>query len=516
MKKKRVSMDKIREILRLYGELNLSCRKIAVALGISKTAVSGYISEFRGCRLSYQDIGKLTDSQLYELLSGKKTKSEKYKILESYFCYFAKELKRRGVTLKLLWKEYIEKNPYGYSYVRTTWHYRVWRQASEATMHMEHKAADKMFVDFAGEKFNIVDRKTGEIKKVEAFIAILGASQLAYVEATESQKKEDWIRANENAFLKFGGVTAAIVPDNLGSGVTKANKYEPDINPEYEDFARHYGTVILPARSGKPRDKSLAENLVKIVYQRVFAPLRNKTFYYISDLNEEIFSLTDKHNSIPFQKIKVSRMELFLEIEKDKLAPLPLTRYEFKKFAYVKVQPSYHIYLSEDIHYYSVPFRFIGKKVKVIYSISAVEIYHDNRRIASHRRDRRQGGYTTLKDHMPSAHKYYAEWNPGRITGWAAKVGPNVGNIVSKILASKKYPEQAYRVCIGIINLAKKYGSVRTDKACKRAFSYKLYKYRAVKNILDKGLDSIEEEKVLEQKLPLHENIRGSGYYKLT
>jgi len=336
------------------------------------------------------------------------------------------------------------------------------------------------------------------------------------VEATESQKKEDWIRANENAFLKFGGVTAAIVPDNLGSGVTKANKYEPDINPEYEDFARHYGTVILPARSGKPRDKSLAENLVKIVYQRVFAPLRNKTFYYISDLNEEIFSLTDKHNSIPFQKIKVSRMELFLEIEKDKLAPLPLTRYEFKKFAYVKVQPSYHIYLSEDIHYYSVPFRFIGKKVKVIYSISAVEIYHDNRRIASHRRDRRQGGYTTLKDHMPSAHKYYAEWNPGRITGWAAKVGPNVGNIVSKILASKKYPEQAYRVCIGIINLAKKYGSVRTDKACKRAFSYKLYKYRAVKNILDKGLDSIEEEKVLEQKLPLHENIRGSGYYKLT
>ena len=256
--------------------------------------------------------------------------------------------------------------------------------------------------------------------------------------------------------------------------------------------------------------------MVKIAYQRIFAPLRNKIFYCISDLNKEIFSLTDKHNSIPFQKLKVSRMELFLEIEKDMLKPLPLARYEFKKFAYVKVQPSYHVYLSEDIHYYSVPFRFIGKKVKVAYSQYAVEIYHDNRRIASHRRDRKAGGYTTIEDHMPSAHKYYAQWNPGRITGWAAKVGPNVKNIVSKILTSKKYPEQAYRVCIGIINLERKYGKARVDRACARALSYNLYKYKAVKNILDKGLDSIEEEKLYEQKLPLHENIRGSSYYKLT
>lgn len=231
-------MDKIREILRLHKELNLSCRKIAAALSISKTAVSHYISEFRACGIDYESICNLTDSELLELLSTRKKKCKKYETLESYFCYFAKELKRKGVTLKTLWEEYIKDNPDGYSYPRTTWHYRVWKQASDATMHIEHKASDKIFVDFAGQKLQIVDRKTGEIRHVEVFAAILGESQLTYVEATESQNSCNWIRANENAFLKFGGVTAAIVPDNLKSAVASPNKYEPDINPEYDDFLK--------------------------------------------------------------------------------------------------------------------------------------------------------------------------------------------------------------------------------------------------------------------------------------
>jgi len=288
MRKKRISMDKIREIIRLSQELNLGCRKIAQALSISKTAVNQYLVEFRACGLSYQDISNLTDSKLSELFSNRKRSYQKYKNLEAKFPYFAKELKRKGVTLKLLWEEYIVDNPGGYSYPRLTWHYRVWRQADKATMHMEHKAGDKMFVDFSGETLFIVDRKTGEKTQVEVFIAILGASQRSYVEAVESQKKECWIRANENAFHEFGGVTAAIVPDNLKSAVTKPDKYEPDVNPEYDDFARHYGTVILPARSGKSRDKSLAENLVRLTYQRVFAPLRNHIFYSIGELNEAI------------------------------------------------------------------------------------------------------------------------------------------------------------------------------------------------------------------------------------
>jgi len=514
MRRKRISMDKIREILRLNQELSLGCRKIAAALNISKTAVSQYISEFRACGLDYQSICNLTDSRLSEILSSKKKKCKKYETLESYFCYFAKELKRKGVTLKTLWEEYIKDNPGGYSYARTTWHYRVWKQASDATMHIEHKAGDKTFVDFAGQKLQVVDRATGEIRHVEVFVAILGASQLTYVEAVETQNSRDWIRANENAFLKFGGVTSAIVPDNLKSAVVSPNKYEPDINPEYDDFAKHYGTVILPGRSGKSKDKALAECAVKIVYQRIFAPLRDRIFYSTAELNEEIQYLTDRHNNIPFQKLKISRYDLFLDIEKDQLRPLPAARYEFKKFSILKVAFNYHIYLCEDSHYYSVPYRYIGKKVKVVYTDKNVEIYYNNIRIAFHARDRKAGGYTTIKDHMPPSHRYYAEWSPDRLTSWAAKIGQDVKAVVARVLSSKDYPEQAYKTCVGIISLAKKYGNSRVNKACARALSYKLYKYKAIKNILEKGLDNIEEEPEISSLLPLHSNIRGADYYK--
>jgi len=514
MKKKRISMDKIREILRLH-EMDLGVRKIADALSISKTAVSDYVSEFKACRINYHEATKLTDSQLYELLCSKKRKSKRYICLEESFPYFAKELKRKGVTLKLLWEEYIQKYPNGYSYAQTAWHYRVWRQASRVTMHIEHKAGDKTFADFTGETVNIVNRKTGEIKEAEIFASILGASQLAYVEAVQSQKKEHWIKANENAFLKFGGVTAAIVPDQFRSAVSKPCKYEPEINPEYEDFARHYGTVIFPARQRKPLDKALVEGLVKLIYQRILAPLRDEIFYSIEELNEKIFILTDKHNRAPFVKLKISRYDLFLEIEKEALLPLPATRYEIKGFTYPTVGPNYHVYLSEDFHYYSVPYKTGRKKVKLIYSATTVEIYFNNRRIAIHRRDRTRGGYTTDKNHMPSAHRYYAEWNPARISSWAARVGPNVKKHIEFVLASKKYPEQAFRSSIGIINLARKYGEKRVDKACCRALTFKLYNYKAVKNILEKGLDSVEEEGVYQTALPIHENIRGSQYYNL-
>ena len=251
-------MDKMRQILRMHVELGLGVRKIADALSVSKTAASDYISSFKAAGTSYRDTLSLSDSELYDLLCGPKKESGRYRDLEAYFPYFAKELKRKGVTLKLLWEGYIEKNPGGYSYAQAACHYRVWRKASIVTMHMEHKAGDKTYVDFAGDKFKIVDPSTGQFKEVEIFTSILGASQLAYVEATESQRKEDWIRANENAFRTFGGVTAAIMPDQLKSAVSKPCKYEPGINPEYEDFARHYGTVIFPARCRKARDKDYA------------------------------------------------------------------------------------------------------------------------------------------------------------------------------------------------------------------------------------------------------------------
>lgn len=513
MKRKRISMEKLRQILKLHEMSNLSCRDIASTLNISKTVVSQYISEFKACKLNCSNTENLSDSDLLDRLGKKKRQSAKYRILESCFKYFTVELKKTGVTLYLLWQEYNQKHPEGYSYSQFCYHYQVWSEVDKATMHLEHKAGDKCFVDFAGQTLQIVNRNTGEITEVEVFVAILAASQLTYVEAVGSQKSEDWIKANENAFTKFGGVSAAIVPDNLKSGVTTPSRYEPDINGEYFDFADHYNTVILPARSGKSKDKALVESMVRIVYQRIFAPLRNDIFYSLYELNFAIKGLTDKHNNTPFQRLGISRNELFGQIEANALKPLPAKKYEFKKFAYPTVAFNYHIYLSEDVHYYSVPYHYISKKVKVKYTDSFVEIFYNNLRIASHIRDRKKGGYTTIDEHMTANHRYYASWSPERITNWAQKVGPQVKTMVSMVLKSKKHPEQAYKVCLGIINLGKKYSALRVNDACERALVYGLYSYKSVKSILDKGLDKLKEDKPEEKLLPLHLNIRGADYY---
>ena len=291
-------------------------------------------------------------------------------------------------------------------------------------MHIEHKSGDKTFVDFTGKKLQIKNSILGEERDVEVFVAILGASQLTYVEAVESQKKADWIRVNENAFRYFGGVTRGIVPDCLKSGVTKGDKYEPDLNPEYLDFAKHYGTTILPARPYRPKDKALVENAVRIVYAWIFAPLRNQTFYSLKDLNDAISVELESYNSKPMQRLKISRRELFNETEKSELKPLPREMYEFKRFCKLKVQFNYHIFLSEDRHYYSVPYQHRGKKVDVMYTESTVDISYNHVRLTFHKRDRQLNGYTTLKEHMPSHHKWVTGWSAERLIKWADSLEP--------------------------------------------------------------------------------------------
>ena len=509
MVNRRIRMGKIKEIIRLY-ESGLSIRKIAAALFVSRPVVSQYIIDWRASGLKYKNIENISDTRLLELLGKKKQESQKYKELAENFSYYTKEFKKKGVTLYMLWEEYIEKYPDGYKYTQFCYHYQIWRQADNVTMHIEHKAGDKCFVDFAGAKLQTVDRLTGQITYVEVFVAILGASELTYVQAVESKTKENLIYATENAFIYFGGVPQAIVPDALKSAVNVANKWEPDLNPEYFNFAEHYGTVILPARAGRAKDKAMVENAVKIIYSRVFAPLRNKIFHSLADLNEAIYDLLEKHNDTKFQRLDTTRKQLFDEIEKDKLKPLQRQRYEFKNVSFATVAFNYHVYLCHDKHYYSVPYRLSGKRVKLTYSATAVEIFYDNIRIAYHRRCRKPGGYTTNKDHMPAHHRYYLEWSPERIAGWAAKVGPNTKELVNKILEACKHPEQGYRMCIGIINLAKKYTNTRVDNACLKAIEYRLYSYKAVKNILDEGLDNQEESN---STLPIHGNIRGAAYY---
>jgi transposase len=513
MPMRRTSMKKIREIIRLKQECGLSRRKISRAVRISRPVVAQYITDIVSAGLSYDEIKDMPDDDLLEILeSDKKSRNERYDKLSKKFEYYVKELKRTGVTLATLFEEYIEENPEGYSYSRFCYHYQVWKDCSQISMHMEHKAGDKLFVDFTGKKLKVTDRITGSEKEVETFVAVLGASQLTYVEATMSQKKEDWIIANRNALHYIGGVPKAIVPDCLKSAVTKSDWYEPEINPEYFDFARHYGTAILPARPYRPKDKALVEGAVRIVYSWIFARLRDRIFYSIEELNEAIREELERYNAKPMQRIKKSRRELFEEIEKSELAPLPSEKYEIRKYDNRKVAFDYHVYLKEDQHYYSVPYRFRHRRVDVFYTERIVEIFHKNVRIAIHERVGTINKYTTLPEHMPPNHQWMNDWNPEKLVRWAEKIGPEVKEMVKSVLARRDHPEQSYRSCLGILNLEKKYGDIRLNKACSRALYYSHYSCRGVRDILKNNLEDIQEE-TLFSKLPEHENIRGNQYY---
>lgn len=512
MPMRRISMNKIREIIRLDQDCKLGQRAIARALSISRSVVGDYIQKIKSSGLDYKTARELDDDTLLEIVEGTgKVQSARYQVLRGNFEYFTKELKRAGVTLERLWQEYRIEHPDGYGYSQFCYHFQVWRDASDISMHIEHKAGDKVFVDFAGKKLHIVNRDTGKITEVEVFVSILGASQLTYAEATHTQQKHDWIKANINALEYYGGVTAAIVPDCLKSAVTKTNPYEPDINPEYEDFARHYGTVILPARPVHPKDKSLVENAVGLVYSRIYAAIRNRTFYSLRELNKAITEELERHNNKPMQRPKISRNQIFLETEKSELMPLPAERYQIRGFKKIKAQFNYHVYFSDDDHYYSVPYQYRGNKLKLIYTQSVIEIFHKNKRIAFHKRDRGKGKYTTNPDHMPKEHRYVADWSPERFIRWAGDLGENIETVITHVLKIRKHPEQAYKSCMGILHLNKKYGPVRLDKACARANSFGVYSYKRIKEILEKNLEEYQMDTF--QSMPSHDNIRGNKYY---
>ena len=516
MPMRRISMEKIREIIRLYQCCGLKQRAIARALGVSRPIVKAYIDKIESAGCDYAEIEKMDDDALLQLIEGPtRTTSERYNVLRQNFEYFAKELKRPGVTLERLWEEYRDKHPDGYSYSQFCYHFQVWRQTSPLTMHIEHKAGDKMFVDFTGKKLSIVNKNTGEIKEVEVFVALLAASQYTYVEAVASQKKEDWITVNQNALAYFGGVPRAIVPDCLKSAVTKPNKYEPDINPEYADFARHFQTVILPARPHSPKDKALVEGAVRIVYAWIFAALRDRIFHSIEELNQAIRKELETYNAKPMQKSGISRKALFEQIEKAALLPLPQERYTQKNFKTLKVQFNYHIYLSDDKHHYSVPYRYRGKQVRVIYTDTVVEIFHKNTRIAFHKRNKTANGYSTIKEHMPSHHRLMSDWNPQRLINWAGNIGESVKAVIEHILEHRQHPEQAYKVCLGILNLSKKFDRERLDKACRIAIEFQHYSYKGIKNILENHLENQQLDCFESHSFATaHPNIRGNHYYR--
>lgn len=511
-----INMNKIRQILRLH-HLGIGKLKIAETTGVARNTIKKYIKEFLQSGLNFSEINSLCDKDLEDLFVKHDSirSNPKLETLFSLFPSMDKELKRKGVTRQMLWVEYKGNHSDGVGRSQFNYYFARWKAQVSPTMRMEHKVGDKLYVDFAGDKLSIVDKQIGEIQYVEVFVAILGASQLTYVEAVMSQQKEDFIGACEGAMLYYGGVPAAIVPDNLKSAVTKSSKYEPVLNEAFADFAQHYSTTILPTRAYKPRDKALVENAVRIMYTRIYTRIRWNTYFTLEELNAAIRIALEEHNSTLLTGRNYSRRQQFEEVERIALAPLPPLRYELRKELYITVAKNGHVSLNADKHYYSVPFRFIGKKVKLMYSRSDVEIFYHYERIAIHKRLKSPYNYTTDKEHLASAHRFVSDWTPERFLGWAGKIHEDVQLYILKILDRKQHPEQAYKSCIGILGFAKKVGNERLIKACQRALGYGIYNYKTIQSILEKAMDLYEDDEEKGQlQMPLHDNIRGENYYQ--
>jgi len=498
MAKRRICMDIINQIGLLYKQ-GIGIKTIARQLGISKNTVKSYLN---------------AQNKLPKADKPPEEPDLRVEQLESFLAYCKEELRRKGVTRQILWAEYLKLNPGGYSYSHFCYQLQQYLQSQHATLHIEQHPGDKVYIDFAGHKLSIVDTETGEIKEVELFVSVFGFSGYTYARAVMSQKKEDFLYCITKSLEYYGGVPKVLVPDNLKSCTDKADKYEPIINRDLLDLGNHYTMAIMPARSRKPRDKAWVERMVGILYTRIYAPLRNQVFTSLDELNLAIAELLKIHNVQPLQGYNESRKDQFSKYELPLLQALPQEPYELKEYLQVKVMKNCHVQLHQDHHYYSVPYRFIGKKVKIIYSVTYVSVYCEGTRIAYHLRDTRAHKYTTVKEHLPSTHQFVSEWNPEKFLKWAEHIAPEVHIYISRVLDNKNYPEQTYRSCVGILTFDKKAGRERLINACKRAMDYGVYNYKVIEKIINNKLDRSPSQEVEQIKLPLHDNLRGPEYYK--
>jgi len=510
---KTIIMSKLKQIIRLRGD-GVALQTIAKAVDISRNTVKKYLRLIEIRELRREDLLQMSDEELEAMLTDPDPGDEqRLAALSAMFPYMETELGRTGVTRWILWGEYKQKHPDGFSYSRFCDHFKQYKISQSGSLRFDYKPGDKLFIDFTGKKLAIVDPASGELTEVEIYVAILGYSQLTYVQAVASQRKEDFIAATENALHFFGGVPQVLIPDNLKSAVTKADKYEAQINSSFLDFANHYGTAVMPARSYKPQDKAHVERAVNIAYSRIFAPLRNQVFYSLKSLNEAISELLAAHNDKHFQKRPVSRRHLFDQEEKHLLSLLPPDRYEIKQSKEVTVMKNGYIQLCK--HYYSVPYRFIGRKVKVIYSNTQVAVFYNRERIACHRYSTKQLSHSTVHEHMASTHQFVSDWNPDKFTSWAASISPVVKEYITRILQTATYPEQAYRSCVGILSFDKKVGRQRFINAVERATYYGAFNYTMIKKILQCGLDKVAfGDDTSPGPLPVHDNIRGPQAYQ--
>jgi len=503
---------KIREILRLLWECGLSQRQVAGCCGIGKTTVVDCMARARRSGLDWSTAAALSDEELegrlyppVELVPAAERPTVDWSEVHT-------ELKRKGVTLALLWEEYREREPLGYRY---SWYcelYGQWRGRADLSMRQVHLAGEKLFVDYCGATVPVIDASTGEVREAQIFVAVWGASNYTYAEATWSQGLSDWTGSHVRAFEFGGGVTEEVVPDNLKSGISRPCRYEPELNPTYHDLAVHYGVAVMPARVRKPRDKAKVEVGVQVVERWILARLRHRKFCSLAELNDAIGGLLSRLNERPFRKLEGSRRSVFESLERPALRPLPLERFVYAEWRKGRVHVDYHVEV--EGHYYSVPYQLVSQQLDVRVSANTVEFFAKGKRVASHLRSLRRGVHTTQGEHMPRSHREYAQWTPERLVGWAQKTGPSVAGLIERVMSTRVHPQHGFRSCLGILRLGQKYGGERLEAACQRALKIESASYRSVRSILEGGLDQQVDSAVEPAPYPqVHENVRGASYY---
>jgi transposase len=518
MPKERLSNVKIKEVLRLKFDAGLSNRKIGNSLRISHSTVADYLHRAEQAGLRWPLPEGLSERQLEQQLFAEPKRlcgNDTPRVIPDW-SEIHRQMKRQGVTLMLLWQEYKEQHPErGYHYSQFAHLYRQWLGTLDVVMRQTHKAGEKLFVDYAGQTMEIIDRHSGEIHQAEIFVAVLGASSYTYAETSWTQQAPDWIASHIRAFEFFHGCPAVLVPDNLKSAVTHPHRYDPDLNRSYAEMASHYGVAIVPARVRKPKDKSHAENGVQRVEQWILARLRNHRFFSLSELNTQIRPLLVELNDKPFQKLSGSRRSQFEALDRPTLRPLPAYRYEYAEWCKARVAPNIHVKVAES--YYSVPSTLIKKELDVRLTGRLVEVFHKGERVASHRRSHHPGHYETVTAPMPEGHQRQLEWTPQRLLRWAADTGPHTRSFIQVVLDSRSFPQQAFNACLGVMRLGKSFGPERLEAACRRALHFGTTRYKSLESILKNGLDrqALPPADVpIATALPDHANLRGADYYQ--
>jgi transposase len=514
MPQEALSMRKIREVLRLRYDLGLLQQEIARSCSICQSSVHRYLERASAAGLSWPLPEDCDDRRLNELLFPSEPSGERPPARAPLdFAEIQRQLQsHKHMTLQLLWEEYRQGQPEGYRYSRFCELYRRWQRKQDVVLRQDHRAGEKMFVDWAGDTIPIYDRGGGEPQRASLFVATLGASSYTFARATASQNLANWIECHIQAFEFFQGTSKLVVPDNPRTGVTRACRYEPDLNRTYLELAQHYAVAIMPARPYKARDKAKVEAAVLLAERWLIAVLRHEKFFSLADLNQAIAQLLERLNQRPFRKQEGTRASLYATLDRPALQALPVERYVMAEWKTVRVNIDYHVEV--DRHYYSVPHQLAREQLETRSTSTTVEIFYRGNRVASHVRSFAAYRHSTQHEHMPKSHQAHLEWTPSRLINWGQSVGEATGQLIRNILESKPHPEIGYRACLGIQNLGKLFSPIRLEAACRRALEAQAYSYQSVKSILQRGLDrqlSLASE--AERSSPEHENLRGRDYY---